>query len=81
MGYIKHHSIVVTTSINELIKAANERAKEIFGTTVSEIIESKINSYYSFFVAPDGSKEGWGESDAGNENRKNTNQEKPYHEN
>jgi len=70
MGYIKHHSIVVTTSIDELIKSAHEKAKEIFGTTVSEIIQSKINGYKSFFVAPDGSKEGWGESDTGNDNRK-----------
>jgi hypothetical protein len=70
MGYIKHHAIVVTTSIDELIKTAHEKAKEIFETTVSEIIPSKINGYKSFLIAPDGSKEGWSESDTGNVNRK-----------
>jgi hypothetical protein len=32
---------------------------------VSEIVKSNINGYKSFFVAPDGSKEGWLDSDEG----------------
>jgi hypothetical protein len=69
MGYIRHHAIAVTTPISELIEAAHEKAKEIFGETVSEIIRSHINGYYSFFVAPDGSKEGWHDSEEGDNNR------------
>lgn len=65
MGYIKHHAIIVTTSINELMKLAHEKAKEIFKNTVSEIVLSNINGFKSFFIAPDGSKEGWGESKDG----------------
>lgn len=32
---------------------------------VSPIIQGVVNDYYSFFIAPDGSKEGWDDSDAG----------------
>ena len=37
---------------------------------VSSVVASPINSYWSFLVAPDGSKEGWGDSDKGDEQRK-----------
>lgn len=36
---------------------------------VSELAHSPINSYYSFTIFPDGSKEGWDVSDAGDEAR------------
>lgn len=71
MGYIRHHSIVVTSWDEEQIKKAHTKAKEMCGEIVSNIVESKINGYGSFFIAPDGSKEGWVESDCGNDNRKN----------
>lgn len=69
MGYIKHHGIVVSASNQKYIKNPHEKALEIFGETVTEIIESGINGYVSFFIAPDGSKEGWEESDRGDLNR------------
>lgn len=68
MGYIRHHAIVVTSYANRT-KIAHERAKEIFGSACSEIVSSPINGYESFFIAPDGSKEGWEESQQGDKAR------------
>lgn len=76
MGYICHHTIVVTgmgESIDFLkdpfpLKTAHEKAKEIF-PVVSEITPIKMNGYASFFVPPDGSKEGWADSDIGDRGR------------
>ena len=69
MGHIKHHGIAVTSSINELIKEAHTKAKSIFNERVSNLLNSETNDYKSFFIAPDGSKEGWDESNKGNEQR------------
>lgn len=63
MGYIKHHAILVTGFHPQSMKDLHGIAVEMFGSLVSEIIDSKMNGYLSFFVAPDGSKEGWEESD------------------
>ena len=68
MGYMRHHAIIVTSFDEDLINEVHARAKEIF-PAVSEIVPSGINGYASFFIPPDGSKEGWSESDAGNERR------------
>lgn len=66
MGYISHHAFVVTDySYGDWIERAHAEARRLFGPLVSEIIPSIINGYRSFLVAPDGSKEGWAESDAG----------------
>ena len=73
MGYIKHHTIVVTGCKDEHIEEAQKKAVEIFEETckdemikppygsniISPIIGSLSNSQKSFFIAPDGSKEGW----------------------
>jgi len=64
MGYIKQHTIVVTAYDNGIIKA-HEEATRIFGEMCSPIIPSKMNGYKSFFIAPDGSKEGWADSNEG----------------
>lgn len=66
MGNIRHHAIAVTSWNDDLIKKAHEKAKEIFKSTTSDIIKSTTNSFKSFFIAPDGSKEGWEKSDIGN---------------
>ncbi len=64
MGYHIHHSIVVTSWEKKHLGMAHEKAVEIFPQElVSEIQGSIRNGYKSFFVAPDGSKEGWKESD------------------
>lgn len=68
MGYIKHHTIVVTTWDTPNIQKARDMACEC-GCLVSEVVVSKDNGYMTFFVAPDGSKEGWDPSYAGDDSR------------
>lgn len=81
MGYIKHHTIVVT-GWGDSIKAAHKKAIEVFieqnrndpfaipgGRLVSEIISGLSNGQDSFFIAPDGSKEGWDTSENCNDAR------------
>ncbi len=63
MGYIKHHAIVVV-GWEEKTDAAHAKAIE-FGNTVSAVIAAPTNGYRTFLIAPDGSKEGWDNSDRG----------------
>lgn len=63
MGYIRHHAIIVTSWNKEKILESKNMAENILNGLVSPIIESRINGYCSFFIAPDGSKEGWVDSD------------------
>lgn len=66
MGYIKHHAIVVTSWNDESINLARNKAVEIFDPQmVSDIVEGVTNSQFSFFIGPDGSKEGWIDSNTG----------------
>jgi hypothetical protein len=58
MGYERHHSIVLTSWNEAKLTEAHAKAVEL-GCTVSEITAEVVNGYRSFFVAPDGSKEGW----------------------
>lgn len=59
MGYIKHNTIVVTTYKDDIINYHN-KANEIFDNKlVSNIVHGLTNGQSSFFIAPDGSKEGW----------------------
>ena len=70
MGYIQHHAIVVTGTYDEWIESAHVKAVDLFGETqASAIVNSKMNGTKSFFVGPDGSKEGWEDSDRGDRNR------------
>jgi hypothetical protein len=66
MGYIKHNAIVCTTWKQEDAVEAQRMAKKLFAEyeegsekLVSELVEYIVNDGYSFFIAPDGSKEGW----------------------
>lgn len=70
MGYIAHHAIIVTGSDygTTEVQEAHKRAEEL-GMAVSSIVDSPINGYASFFIAPDGSKEGWGASEEGDKRR------------
>jgi hypothetical protein len=84
MGTLKHHAIVVTSWDGEELKKAHKKAKKVFQKNfegrpyikppicrvVSHIIEGLANKQYSFFIAPDGSKEGWAASDDGDNARK-----------
>ena len=83
MGYLKHHTIVVTGWQDDKVTEARAKAVEIFdeaftgypmGESVGEILVSPIingmvNGQSSFFIAPDGSKEGWTPSNMGNNAR------------
>lgn len=69
MGYMRHHGMLVTTFDESMAKTAHEKAVEIFGSLVSPFVESKINGYFSFAVFPDGSNEGWPDSDKGDARR------------
>lgn len=77
MGYMRHHAILVTSwkikhdTVTEApnLKLAHKKAREIFGKTVTPIIKSPVNGYGTFMVAPDGSKEGWTDSAAGDDRR------------
>lgn len=71
MGYMRHHAIIVTDSSRQNgLEELHLLAVAIFGAKqVSHITSSPLNNYESFFVAPDGSKEGWEDSDKGDEQR------------
>lgn len=68
MGYMNHHAIIVTSYDIDRLKPVHAKAKEIF-LSCSEIVYSRINGYVSFFIAPDGSKEGWRDSHEGDSRR------------
>jgi hypothetical protein len=69
MGYNIHHTISVTSWSKELLHEAHDFAVST-GAQVSDVVDSEINGVFSFFVAPDGSKEGWETSDLGDKRRK-----------
>ena len=70
MGYIRHHAILVTSWSSDEIKRAHAQAVKCFGDKLVSWTETtQINGYGTFTVIPDGSKEGWPESDQGDERR------------
>jgi hypothetical protein len=68
MGYICRHAIAVTGTYGEHIDQAHEYATAT-GASVTPIIEGVVNGERSFFVAPDGSKEYWLQSNQGDSQR------------
>lgn len=69
MGTLRHHAIVVTSWNVDRLLIAQHKAKELCPHLVSDIVPAIANGGGSFFVAPDGSKEGWKESDEGDRRR------------
>ncbi len=67
---MKHHSIIVTTFDKKLSRSVHRKAKSIFGNLTTPLKEGVVNSYLSFAILPDGSKEGWPESDEYDEKRR-----------
>ena len=67
MGRLCEHAIVVTGYYpqgDHWADIAHGVAVDIFGRgLVSPVIHGVVNDVRSFFIAPDGSKEGWSESD------------------
>jgi hypothetical protein len=68
MGYIRHNAIVVTSWDKALLDASLAKAKEL-GLDATEPGKTHVNGYRSFLICPDGSKEGWPESDDGDRAR------------
>ncbi|WPS85395.1 hypothetical protein SMD22_01845 (plasmid) [Brevibacillus halotolerans] len=62
MGNIRLNAIVVTggsyEEAEEKFIASYEKAKELFGGMVSNVVKSVANNFQSYFIAPDGSKDG-----------------------
>lgn len=70
MGYMKHHAIIFTSFNEEYTARAWRRANEVFDREIVTPIQGSIsNEQSSFAILPDGSKEGWPESDKYNEKR------------
>jgi hypothetical protein len=69
MGIIAHHALVITGTHGDWIERAHEKARSLFADQVSPISPPMVNSTKSFCVFPDGSKEGWEESAAGDSAR------------
>lgn len=69
MSHFKHHAIAVTSLYDPQIEEAHKKAIAIFSglggnvaSLVSPILPSTSNGFRSFFIVPDGSKEGWARS-------------------
>lgn len=68
MGYMRHHAIVITHWDREQMRTLRNALLEGgagFRHLISDLIYSETNGYATIFVGPDGSKEGWAESDCG----------------
>lgn len=70
MGYIAHRALIVT-GYHRDIEKAHTKAVELCGDLVSTVVQGRVNGGASFFVAPDCSKEGWADSDRGDDERNN----------
>lgn len=68
MGHILHHAIIVTGWDIGYFNVACDKAKEL-GMSVISQDGVGVNGFKTFLVCPDGSKEGWAESDLGDSQR------------
>jgi hypothetical protein len=68
MGYIRHDAIVVTSWNDEAIEAAAAKALDLRLDALGPSGPT-TNGYRSMLVCPDGSNEGWPESEAGESRR------------
>lgn len=67
MGYFRHDAIIVTGQSPE-IETAKWHAVNL-GLRTTNIVSHAMNMSSSFLIVPDGSKEGWVDSDLGDEAR------------
>jgi hypothetical protein len=58
MGFFRHHAIVVTCDDRRRTDEVREKAYSLGFHQVSNVVISRYEQSYSFFVAPDGAKEG-----------------------
>lgn len=68
MGFIRHDAIAVTAWDRRRANKAKRKAASL-GLPVTTVSASVINGYCSFLICPDGSKEGWPDSDEGDRKR------------
>lgn len=68
MGYMMHHAIIFDSWNEKIVQKAVDKAKEL-GMTVLGPSPIVTNGHSSAMICPDGSKEGWPESKAGDEAR------------
>lgn len=68
MGYIRHNAIIATAWQDGAADALLAFAGEIGASAVTG--PKVVNSYQTVVITPDGSKDGWGASDEGDERRK-----------
>jgi hypothetical protein len=69
MGYIRHNAIIVTSWNQDRLALAAFQARSIGLAVLGPSPPTNPNQYVSMLVCPDGSKEGWAESDSGDERR------------
>lgn len=69
MGYIRHHAMIITDCDLERIRDIH-RFATLCSLNPTSIMDSPVNGYRTFFIPPDGSKEGWEPSNEGDEERK-----------
>lgn len=70
MGYMRHHSILVSVWSKDRADEIYERAKCEFGDEMVTMNSKPLtNGYWIIHVMPDGSKEGWDTSDEFDESR------------
>lgn len=70
MGYERNHAIVITGSHAQETTISDAHAFAVStGACVSPLSGEVVNRKQSFCVFPDGSKEGWPESDVGDSQR------------
>ncbi len=67
MGYMRNEAIIATLWREEDFKKCREFFEALPEKERSLCVEvpAIVNEYTTFFIAPDGSKEGWADSDAG----------------
>lgn len=69
MGYIRHHAMIITDCDLEKIRDIH-RFATLCSLNPTSIMKSPVNGYRTFFIPPDGSKEGWETSNEADEERK-----------
>lgn len=71
MGYMLYHAIIVSTRTPSPAPIREAWAAATYlGCTVTNWVSNHINDVRTFMVVPDGSKEGWPESNVGDDRRK-----------
>jgi hypothetical protein len=84
MGYVMHHAIIVTgtdekqmTRVRKACLVIAEKHQDSLGRNafdVTQLTFPTVNSHTSFMIAPDGSKESFPQSQAGDEAREEVKQ-------